>query len=190
MRRDPIACRSTVRVHFPEPVIYLHSIRRYLCEKTNPPTINVPKGVATSRSLSKIISLVVIMQYVSCIMLLMWIIIVCNRRRDSVAIADGLVPIWHQGMCNHLDGVAQEDIKGAVTRKRKPETSFQLNQYLSYRPHSSFKSTSIFCIVIKHIRLGVYHTGGFNAMLWRHVFKLTSAKVMDCCHQRCSMALT
>ena len=52
----------------------------------------------TQRPLSGVVCLMVVTSNA------IWVMLVCTHRRDSMVVADGLVPIWRQDICNHRDG--------------------------------------------------------------------------------------
>ena len=80
------------------------NVRRYLYEERNSPTTKQTDRLATSRPFLSIVCLMVVTRYVYCITWVMRIIIVFNRRKDSMVIPDDIAPIWRQDICNDHDG--------------------------------------------------------------------------------------
>ena len=84
-------------------ITFVHSwfepMRRYLCEKTNPP---VTKGPTCCQPLSQIICLMALMRYVCCVIWFMWTF-TSSSNRGFCMVANGLVPSWCQDIwCRSL----------------------------------------------------------------------------------------
>ena len=82
--------------------VVVYCIGRYLyaSDKTNPPTIKGPTGCRPpdlSRALFNSCNAMYI--YICCV-----IIIVFDRRTDSLVVADVLAPVWRQDIYNHHPG--------------------------------------------------------------------------------------
>ena len=58
-------------------------------------------GLPTSRPLSFIVGLMVVIRHACRVIWVMWIITVCSRRRGNMVVADGLAPVWRQAICNY-----------------------------------------------------------------------------------------
>ena len=71
----------------------------YLCVKMNPPVKIKPTGSRPPTSTS--LCLRVVRRYVHCMIQFMWIFISSSHRIVSMVVADVLVPIWCQDICNH-----------------------------------------------------------------------------------------
>ena len=79
-------------------------IERYRPEKTNQAITKKPPGCRPP-DLSYMFCLMAVMRYVCCVIWVVWIILSSSRRRVRMFVADGLVPIWRQDICNHHDDI-------------------------------------------------------------------------------------
>ena len=62
-------------------------------------------GFPTPQSHSSIFCVIIVTRCVCCVIWVMWVIVVWSRRRVSMVVVDGLVPIRHQGICNRHIGI-------------------------------------------------------------------------------------
>ena len=85
-----IICHLRISLHRVCKILYV--IMRWL-----------PNGLPTFQPLSGTVCLMTVSGYVCCLIWYMWSIISNIDRRVSMLVPDGVVPIKHQGTCNHHD---------------------------------------------------------------------------------------
>ena len=100
------------------------TIGRYRCEKVNLPIYTKPSG---SRPLASIVCLMAVTYWRRCCVI--WFMRHFEHRWVSMMVVDGLVPIWHQAICNHRDGISQ-CISGTLNATVLSAVCFQEAQLL------------------------------------------------------------